>query len=224
MIVDIHRMKRTALILGATGLVGEECLRLLLLNPNYSNVKALVRRPLSIHHHKLQVIVTDFDKLHDTSQEINADDVFCCIGTTIGKAGSQAAFRKVDFDIPLQTATVALLNGAQQFILCSSMGADASSSIFYSRVKGELENEISKLGYKSVIIFRPSILLGDRKEQRIGEAIGRFVAEKFSFLFAGPLKKYAGTPIQVLAKKMVDSASEGNKGIRIFENEEIIQS
>lgn len=224
MIIDIHRMKKNALILGATGLVGEECLRLLLQDQNYSNVKALVRRPLSIHHHKLQVIIADFEKLHSISQEINADDVFCCIGTTIGKAGSQQAFRKVDFDIPLQTATLALLNGAQQFILCSSIGADAASSVFYSRVKGELENEVSKLGYKSVIIFRPSILLGDRKEQRTGEAIGRFVAEKFSFLFAGPLKKYAGAPITILAKKMVELANAGNKGIRIFENEEIIQA
>ena len=101
-------------------------------------------------------------------------------------------------------------------------GAGAASPVFYSRVKGELEEAVSQMGFKAVHIFRPSILLGDRKEQRTGEAIGRFAAEKFSFLFAGPLKKYAGTPVTVLAKKMIEAAAKNASGVQIHENDEIL--
>jgi uncharacterized protein YbjT (DUF2867 family) len=145
------------------------------------------------------------------------------MGTTIGKAGSQAAFRRVDFEIPLLVAKQALDNGAAKFILVSSMGADAKSMVFYSRTKGELEQALSQLKYKAVLIFRPSILLGNRKEYRAGEAIGRFAAEKLSFLFAGPLAKYKGTPVDLLAKAMIKEAGENVSGVRIIENNEIFE-
>ncbi len=215
-------MNKTALLLGASGLTGEQCLLQLLASERYSKVTVAVRRPLSLSHPKLHTVVTDFKNLKAIQPELKADDVFCCIGTTIAKAGSQAAFRVVDFDIPSQLAKLALAEGAQQFILCSSMGAGAASPVFYSRVKGELEEAVSQMGFKAVHIFRPSILLGDRKEQRTGEAIGRFAAEKFSFLFAGPLKKYAGTPVTVLAKKMIEAAAKNASGVQIHENDEIL--
>jgi uncharacterized protein YbjT (DUF2867 family) len=215
-------MNKTALLLGASGLTGEQCLLQLLASDRYSKVTVVVRRPLSIAHKKLHTVITDFKNTAGLKTELKANDVFCCMGTTIAKAGSQAAFRIVDFDIPSQLAALALAEGAGQFILCSSMGASTASPVFYSRVKGELEEAVSQMGFKAVHIFRPSILLGNRKEQRTGEAIGRFAAEKFSFLFAGPLKKYAGTPVTVLAKKMIEAAAKDSGGIQIHENDEIL--
>ena len=213
---------KTALVIGATGLVGEETLKQLLNSAQYSKVIGLTRRPLDIKHAKLENPVVDFDKPGQYSS-IKADDVYCAMGTTIGKAGSQAAFKRVDFEIPLLVAKQALDNGAAKFILVSSMGADAKSMVFYSRTKGELEQALSQLKYKAVLIFRPSILLGNRKEYRAGEAIGRFAAEKLSFLFAGPLAKYKGTPVDLLAKAMIKEAGENVSGVRIIENNEIFE-
>lgn len=216
-------MGKTALLIGATGLVGEQCLNELLLSNAYEKVTALTRKKLPLTHPRLENIVTYFENLDELKPKLKADDVYCAMGTTIGKAGSEAAFRKVDFDIPLQVAQLTAKNGAKQFLLVSSLGADANSSIFYSRVKGELEEALKTAGFETVLIFRPSILLGDRKERRYGEEIGRFVAEKLPFVFFGPLKKYRGTPVDVLAKQMVHDAQQKIKGVRIFENEEILK-
>ena len=212
--------KKTALIIGATGLVGEETLRQLLQSTDYSKVIALTRKPLGFTNAKLENPVVDFDR-REQYDGIKPDDVYCAMGTTIGKAGSQEAFRKADFEIPLRVAELALKNGASKFMLVSSMGADAKSKIFYSRTKGELEQALMKLKFKTLLIFRPSILLGDRKEKRTGEAIGRLVAEKLSFLFAGPLAKYKGTPVDLLAKAMIIEANGNKTGVNMIENDEI---
>lgn len=216
-------MSKTALIIGATGLVGEECLKELLASPAYEKVIAVTRKKLKSQNPKLKNILTDFENLDSIASELKADDVFCSMGTTIAKAGSQEAFKKVDFEIPLAVAKIAKQNGAKKFILVSSLGADAASNIFYSRTKGELENALKKLEFDSLVIFRPSILLGDRKEKRTGEAIGRFGAEKLSFLFVGPLKKYKGTPVDLLGKLMVKLAQEKHAGVKIIENDEIFE-
>lgn len=215
--------EKTALIIGCTGFVGEHCLTELLAHNTYTRVTALSRSPLAITHNKLHNLVVDFDKLDNYKEQLKADDIYCAMGTTIGKAGSEEAFRKVDFDYPHKTAELALWNGAKRFILVSSLGADASSTIFYSRVKGELEEALKKMNFEALIILRPSILLGDRKEKRMGEAIGRFAAEKFSFLFAGPLKQYRGTPATMVAKVMVKPGSANAKGVRVLENNEIFE-
>ncbi|MBL0309509.1 MAG: oxidoreductase [Bacteroidetes bacterium] len=215
-------MGKTALLIGATGMVGEECLKELLASPAYDKVITLTRRALETQHLKLKNVVVDFNQLEKDQQEIGADDIFCATGTTIAKAGSQEAFRKVDFDLPFQVAQIAKRNGAKQFILVSSIGADSGSSIFYSRVKGELEGALAKLNFDALIIFRPSMLLGHRKEKRTGEAIGIFIAEKLSFLFVGPLKKYRGTPAGLLAKAMVEAAQQNKKGLSVIENDQII--
>lgn len=216
-------MSKTALVIGATGLTGEQCLMELLASPHYNKIIVLTRKKLQTTNNEIHNLVTDFENLELIREQIKADHIYCAMGTTIGKAGSQEAFRKVDYEIPLQVAQIAKQNGAEKFILVSSLGADASSNIFYSKTKGELEEALAKLNFKSLLIFRPSILLGDRKEKRTGEAIGRFAAEKLSFLFAGPLKKYKGTPVDVLAKKMVKTALEENSGVQIIENEDILK-
>lgn len=216
-------MAKTALLIGATGLVGEQCLQELLASSAYVKVIALTRKKTEQHDSKLVNIVTDFENLEAIKQQLKCDDVFCAMGTTIAKAGSQAAFRRIDFEIPLQVAELTLQNGAKKFLLVSSIGADASSLAFYTRVKGEIENALMKMKFESVLVFRPSILLGNRKETRRAEEVGRFFAEKLSFLFAGPLKKYRGTPANLLAKVMVYLAQEKKKAIRIIENEEILE-
>ncbi len=213
--------QNTALIIGATGLVGEACLHQLADNAGYETVIALTRSKISFTHPKVRNIIVDFNNLDKHSADIQANHVYCAMGTTIGKAGSKEAFRKVDYEIPMQVARIAKANGAEKFMLVSSLGADAKSSIFYSRVKGELEESLKDLGYKVLLIFRPSILLGNRKEKRTGEEFGRFFAEKLPFLFAGPLAKYRGTPAQVVAKAMVNSALVEKAGTCIIENEEI---
>ena len=165
-------MNKTALIIGATGLTGEQCLMELMASTHYNKVIVLTRKKLVTTNSEIENIVTDFENLESIRQQIKAEHIYCAMGTTIGKAGSQAAFRKVDYEIPLQVAQIAKENGAVKFMLVSSMGADASSKIFYSKVKGELEEALAKLNFKSLLIFRPSILLGNRKEKRTGEAIG----------------------------------------------------
>lgn len=222
-IVIFGTMAKTALIIGATGLVGEQCLNALLGSNAYEKVIAVTRKSINSNNPKLQNIISNFENTGQLAAQLKADHVFCAMGTTIARAGSQAAFKVADYQIPLQVATLALQNGAQKFILVSSLGADARSAVFYSRVKGELEEALKKLNYGTLIILRPSILLGNRREKRTGEAIGRFVAEKFSFLFAGPLKKYKGTPAGVLGNLMVKLALEKNSGVLIIENDEILK-
>ena len=169
----------TVLIAGATGLVGKELLALLLASPACRAVHSLVRKPSDFSHAKLQNHVMDFAKLGTASAQALAlpkiEEVYVCLGTTIKVAGSQAAFRAIDFDAVLAVARTGIALGATKLGVISAMGASATSSVFYSRVKGEMEEAISKLGYKSVVIARPSMLAGDREalNQRVrsGEKI-----------------------------------------------------
>ncbi len=214
---------RTALIVGATGLIGKACLYHLLDNPAYTKVIAVVRKPLAVKNHKLEQLVVDFDKLKEYQQALIADDVYCCLGTTIKVAGSQEQFRKVDFDYPYQVAGLALKNGAEQFLLVSAMGADAASSIFYNRVKGELEKAISALGYPYFKVFRPSLLLGHRTEFRAGEQIAKVFMKGLQFLFVGPLKKYKAIEGATVAQAMVAAALLNKRGEVIYQNDQLFE-
>jgi uncharacterized protein YbjT (DUF2867 family) len=177
-----------ALLAGASGLVGGRCLARLLDHPAYDRVTVLSRRPLALSHAKLGVELVDFDDLRSLGER--CDDIFCCLGTTIRKAGSQVAFRRVDHDYPLTLATLGKATGAQQFLLVSALGANAQSSVFYSRVKGETERDIAAIGLPKVIFMRPSILLGERREHRPGEKAGVFVGRLITPLLVGRLRKY----------------------------------
>lgn len=216
--------KKSALLIGATGLVGEQCLNQLLAHEQYEKVITLTRRSFTNPHPKHKNLVVDFNHLEICELNIKADHVYCAFGTTIAKAGSQAAFRQIDVDFPQQIAQIAAKNGAEKFVLVSSIGADSKSSVFYSRMKGLLEEAVSKMGFKSVIIFRPSILVGNRKEQRKGEEIGIALAKVFSFLFVGSLKKYRGTPVDLLAAQMVKWGTGKKTGVIIVENQDILSN
>ncbi|HYF79377.1 MAG TPA: oxidoreductase [Symbiobacteriaceae bacterium] len=210
---------KTALIAGATGLVGGELLRILLARPEYDRVVAIGRRKLDVTDPKLAQLVADFDRLDEAADAFRVDDVFCSVGTTLKKAGSQAAQRRVDYDYQLAVARGALAGGARQFLLVSSMGADPKSTFFYNRIKGELERDVAALGLPSVRIFRPSLLLGERQEVRRGERI----AVKLSPYF-GPLMPARVRPILArdVAMAMVHAAlGPAAAGVHIYLNDEV---
>lgn len=201
-----------AVIAGTTGLVGNLLLDLLLNDEHYARVIALSRKPLDRQHPKLQNIVVDFDRLEEYAEQLRADDVFCCLGTTIRQAGSQTAFRKVDFDYPLNLARVTKGQGAKQYLLVTALGSDKASSIFYNRVKGEVEEAIGRVGFDFYHIFQPSMLLGDRKEARTGEGVGKAVMITLDFLIP---KKYKAINAVKVARGMLAVAKQNQPGAHI---------
>ncbi len=211
---------KTALLAGSTGLIGNQLLQMLLHDPYYTTVKAISRKPLSVQHPKLQNIVADFNTLTQHSDALQADDVFCCLGTTIRQAGSQEAFRKVDYDYPLELARLTKNLGATQYLIITALGANAKSGIFYNRVKGEVEKAIERVGFQSYHIFRPSLLLGDRTEKRAGEGAATAVYTALGFLI--PLK-YKAIDSAKVARGMVHLAKESRPGVFIHESKELQQ-
>lgn len=212
--------QKTALIAGATGLVGGYCLRMLLQSNQYARVIALVRTPLELQHPKLEQKVIDFDRLATTPGLI-ADDIFCCLGTTIKKAGSKEAFYNVDYTYVVELAKVTSQQFARQFLVVSAMGADAGSVIFYNRVKGEMEEAVTKFPFTAVHIFRPSLLLGDRPETRPGEKVGEILMSVFKPVMLGPLRKYRAVPARSVAKAMLLLALDNGGGVQIHESDQI---
>ncbi len=210
---------RKALIVGATGLIGGHLLDLLLANSGYSSVTALVRRPLDVE--SLDTRVVDFDRLGEITDPPAVDDVFCCLGSTMKKAGSKAAFRRVDHDYVVATARLGLAGGARRFLLVSSIGADKRSRNFYSRVKGETENSVAALGYEALYIFQPSLLIGKREEKRPGERLGILAAGVLNHLMAGPLLRYRGIRPETVAAAMVAAARQDIEGWQIYTYEGI---
>ncbi|MDZ4676643.1 MAG: NAD-dependent epimerase/dehydratase family protein [Oligoflexia bacterium] len=213
-------MSKTALIAGSTGLVGQNCLNLLLKSEYYDRVIAVTRKDLSFKHPKLKVIKTSFDNLEILSG-ISADDVFSCLGTTIKKAGSKVEFYKIDFSYNLKLAEIMLKNGAKQFLIVSSLGANAVSPVFYSRVKGDLELALGKLAYECIHIFRPSLLLGDREDLRLGEKAAIKSLKFLGPFFKGPLKKWSPIEGEKVAKAMITAAQKPVLGLQVYENQEL---
>ena len=212
---------KTAIVIGSTGLTGGYLLTELVANPNYSKIIVLVRKASGQHNLKVEELIVDFNKLSDFKNKIIGDDVYCTIGTTIKKAGSQEAFTKVDLEYPLSIAKIAKENGAKHFLLMSSIGANAASGNFYLKTKGTLENALRDLNFDSLSIFRPSILLGPRSEFRLGEKIGIFFMRLFSFLLLGSLKKYRPIHVKQVAHAMVAAGQDGEKGVRVWESDGI---
>lgn len=212
---------KTALIIGSTGLIGSQLLQLLLESDHYSQVITFVKRDAGIEHPKLRQHIIDFDKPESYNDLVKGDDFFCTIGTTIKKAGSKEAFRKVDFEYPQQFAKIAIENKVKQFLLISSLGADATSSNFYLKTKGEIEVFLKASNFEKVSILRPSLLLGNRAEFRLGEKIGAFVMKSFSFLFIGNLKKYKPIESKSVAKALFAIAQQNNIGFIVYESDSI---
>lgn len=212
---------RNALIAGASGLVGGHCLRLLLESDRYSQVISIGRRDLPVIHPKLDQQVIDFDKLESFTTDLVADDIYCCLGTTIKKAGSKEAFYKVDYTYVSQLAKITAAKNATQFLVVSAMGANASSFIFYNRVKGEMEKFVKEQGFDAVHIFQPSLLLGEREDERKGEEFASKVMKPLSQFMIGPFKKYKPIEGETVAKAMVYAAALNQTGIYTYQSDEI---
>jgi uncharacterized protein YbjT (DUF2867 family) len=207
---------KSILLLGATGLVGSHCLRLLAGDPAFGRVVALTRRPLPLEDssRKVESHVVNFDDLAAHAELFAVDQVLCALGTTIRQAGSQERFRVVDYQYPLDAARLGMAGGATHYLLVSSVGADARSRVFYSRVKGELESAVVALPYRSVTIARPSLLLGPRAEYRRGEQI----AKRLAFLMPA---KYKPVGAHAVAAALVHAAREDVPGRRVIESADI---
>ncbi len=213
---------RTALIAGASGLIGGRLLRQLLAAPEYGRVVAVGRRPLDESHPKLTQVVADFSELERAADELRGDDAFCCLGTTIKMAGSREAFRAVDHGAVLAFAWAAQRGGAQRFFTVSSLGADAASQVSYNRVKGETEEALRVLTFGTLGIFRPSLLCGPRREFRLGERIAQGVMAFAGSLLFGGWRKYRAIEPEVVGRAMLRcSFGAPQRGMLVFESDEI---
>lgn len=192
------------MLLGATGLTGGKALEGLLARDEVSSVVAPVRRQLPLNHAKLEQHEIDFDRLDEHGELFAVDAIVCCLGTTIKKAGSREQFRKVDFGYPLKTAELGRAKGANTFVLMSAIAASSSSTVFYNRVKGELEDAVKALAYPCLSIYQPSLLLGEREEHRTAEALGTKAMPLINRALIGPLEKFRGIEAATVARAMVN--------------------
>jgi uncharacterized protein YbjT (DUF2867 family) len=214
---------QTAVVIGATGLIGSHVVEELLNDETFNKVRVLVRKPYLITHPKLEIKMADFNNVNDYGPKMeDGDCIFCCIGTTQQKmSGNKEAYRKVDYDIAVNAARAGWIQGFKKYLLVSSIGANAGSSNFYLNLKGEIERDLASISFQSIHIFRPSMLLGKRNEFRFGELAGKGLMKPLSFLLVGPLRKFK--PIQALdvAKAMVAAAKKNMTGTHIYTYDEI---
>ena len=213
---------KTALLFGASGLVGNHLLNQLIGNNNYSKIKLFVRSSINISDPKIEIIQTDFNNLENHREDIKGDDCFFCIGTTKQNSPDKSEYRRVELEVPKQIAQIAKSNSVNSFVFVSSGYADPKSSGDYLKFKGEVEEELKRLNFPKLGIMKPSFLLGDRKEKRIGEKIGIFVFKVLSPLFLGPLKKMKPIHSATVAKAMIKISKSENDQI-VFESNEIVK-
>ncbi|WP_428235610.1 NAD(P)H-binding protein [Gracilimonas sp.] len=212
-------MNKTAIVIGATGLVGSHILKQLLEDDRYETVKVFHRRSTGVEHPKLEEHVVDFDNMEEWKNQLTGDELYSALGTTIKKAGSQEKQYTIDFTYQYETAKAAAENGVDKFSLVSSAGANAQSRAFYTKLKGELDEAVKELPFEVITILRPSFLDGDRSENRLGEAIGIFMAKLFTKIPG--LKKYRPIFAGKVAEGMINSLHKCPKGYHIFELDEI---
>jgi uncharacterized protein YbjT (DUF2867 family) len=208
---------KTALIAGATGLIGGQLLTLLLASDRYTKVMAFTRHPLLVHPKLIQLNIDD-EKMDALDSGSRVDDVFCCLGTTMAKAHTKEKFYYVDFTLPYLLAKNSLQLGAKQYLLVSALGANKKSSIYYNQVKGAIEESISNIGFETVHIFRPSLLLGPRAEKRSAEDAAKFFYRFLGFLIPA---KYKAIDSLKVARAMVHFASQHQGGNFIHESTEL---
>ena len=213
---------KTALVFGSSGLIGGHLLNQLIENNNYNKIKIFIRLESEINNPKVEIIKTDFNNLENHREDIKGDDCFFCIGTTRQNSPDKNDYRRVELDIPKEIAQIAKSNSINSFVFVSSGYADPKSSGDYLKFKGEVEEELKRLNFPKLGIMKPSFLLGDRKEKRIGEKIGIFVFKVLSPLFLGPLKKMKPIHSATVAKAMIKISRSENDQI-IFESNEIVK-
>ena len=217
--------QQVAVVLGATGMIGNLLTQRLLKDPGFSKVRVLVRRPLSYEHPRLEVQVVDFDDPNDIQSKLGTGDcIFSCIGTTQKAVEhDESQYWKIDHDIPVHTATLGKAADFHTFLLVSSVGANAKSTNFYIQLKGLVEKDILAVNYRSTHIFRPSLLLGERDEKRLGEGIFQTIMKPLAPAMVGFLQKYRPVKAEDIAKAMITAANLQEPGSHIYEYRKIMQ-
>lgn len=215
--------RQTAVIIGATGMVGGLLLQQLLQNDQFSTVRILVRNPVQFQHPKLEVKQVLFDDVESFADGLgHGDTIFCCVGTTQKKVkNDKTAYRKVDYDIPVTAAQLASRNGFRKYLLVSAVGANPNSANFYLQLKGSVEEDICQLPFETIHIFRPSLLMGHRKEERTGEKIAQVVMPAISWMMPGPFRKYKPISGEKVAISMMNAALSSTTGIRIYQYDDM---
>ena len=213
---------KIALLFGASGLVGSHLLNQLISNNNYSKIKLFVRSSIDLNDPKIEIIQTDFNNLENHREDIKGDDCFFCIGTTKKNSPDKDEYKRVELEVPKQIAQIAKSNFVNSFVFVSSGYADPKSSGDYLKFKGEVEEELKKLNFPKLGVMRPSFLLGDRKEKRVGEKIGIFIFKLISPLLLGPLKKMKPIHSEIVARSMIKVANEDLQK-NTFESNEIME-
>lgn len=217
----MSQSKHKALVLGSTGLIGSETLDLLLKNDKYEAVYAVTRRNLEINNQKLIQIVADMDTIEPALKDIAVDHFFCCVGTTKDKTPDQTSYYKIDLDYPVKVSSILKNNGCTTICAISSIGANADSSNFYLKLKGEVEQALLQLGFQNIFIFRPSLLLGQRKEFRLMEKIAQYIYPLINPLLFGKMKNYRSIASKVVASAMINIATSEKSGSHIYQTQEI---
>ncbi len=210
-----------AIVAGATGLVGSELVKLLLEDPEYSEVVVYTRRALSLENSRLKQVQGELGAMNEHRDELKGDVYFCCLGTTIKTAGSQDNFRKVDFHGVVSFGRLAFTHKAKKFLVVSASGAHSQSKLFYPRVKGEAEKALKDLKLNSLVIFRPGLLVGDRAEKRTGEKIGISSFRVLRHIMPKKLSSSIGTEVSQLTKRMLEESKAASAGLHILEAKEI---
>ena len=213
---------KTALVFGSSGLIGGHLLNQLIKDNNYNKIKIFVRSEPENNDPKVEIIKTDFNNLENHKEDIKGDDCFFCIGTTKQNSPDKNEYRRVELDVPKEIAQIAKSNSVNSFVFVSSGYADPKSSGDYLKFKGEVEEELKRLNFSKLGIMRPSFLMGNRKEKRIGEKIGIFVFKLLSPLFLGPLKKMKPIHSETVAKAMISFPNK-NLEKNVFESNEIAE-
>ncbi len=213
-------MNKTAIVFGATGLVGKELIYHLIKDIRYKGVKIFTRRDLHIEHIKVIEKIVDVEKVEDYSEFIKGDDLFICLGTTRRKAGSVGRMEEIDHHLPVKIAKAALLHGVKNMAVVSSIGADPEARNYYYRIKGNMEKDLKNLDFYRRVILRPSILLGRRDEFRLLESIGKGFIKTFGFLLNGKNRKYRGIYAEDVAYALVREINNLN-GKEVYESDEI---
>lgn len=231
----MKQQHKSALVLGATGLIGGHVVDCLLADETYDQIVTIGRRKLDRDDRKLTQHVADIetilalspasaksnDPTRDLASAFGATDIYCALGTTMKKAGSKTAFEQVDYQYPLKAAELGLARGARQFLIVTALGADANSSIYYNQVKGRVEDALQQLQFHSIHIFRPSLLNGERDELRPGEEIGKALGGVLGLVMVGPLKKYKPIAGRTVARAMLRAARKADSGIHVYESDTI---
>jgi uncharacterized protein YbjT (DUF2867 family) len=214
-------MQYKAVIAGASGLIGNLLLEHLLNHPDFNEVLVLVRKKIDLQHTKLKQVIVDFDNLSNYESEITGHALFCCLGSTRKKTPDLKTYRKIDHDYTIQLAKIAAKNSMQQFHLVSALGANPRSSNFYTKLKGETEQDLKQVNMPAIYIYQPSLLTGNRKEKRFAERIFMKLAKWINPLLIGRLKKYRSIAADTVAQAMVKQALKNDSGIFTYPSDQI---